>query len=43
MHMVTELDTSHSELSETIVDPYELPHNYNELIDSISSTRENDR
>ena len=42
-HMMSELDSSDDEFPETIEGPYELPKNDNEWIDSISSTRKNDR
>ena len=42
-HMMSELDSSDDEFPEIIEGPYELPKNDNEWIDSISSTRKNDR
>ena len=41
--MLTELDTSDEEIPECVDDPYDLPKNADEWIDSISSTRKNDR
>ena len=40
--MLTELDTSDEEIPECIDDPFDLPKNADEWIDSISSTRKND-
>ena len=41
--MLTELDTSDEEIPECVDDPYDLPKNTDEWIDSISSTRKNDK
>ena len=41
--MLTELDTSDEEIPECVDDPYDLPKNADEWIDSISSTRKNDK
>ena len=41
--LFTELDTSDEEIPECVDDPYGLPKNADEWIDSISSTRKNDK
>ena len=41
--MLTELDTSDEEIPECVDDPYDLPKNADEWIDSISSTRKNNK
>ena len=41
--MLTELESSDEELPECVDDPYDLPKNDDEWIDTISSTRKNDK
>ena len=41
-HMLTEFDTSDEELPDSN-DPYEVPNNDDEWIESITSTRKNDK
>ena len=41
--MLTELDTSDEKIPECVDDPYDLPKNADEWIDSISSTHKNDK
>ena len=45
MHEFTNvnLNTSDEEIPEYVDDPYDLPNNADEWIDSISSTRKNDK
>ena len=41
--MLTELESSDEELPECVDDPYDLPKNDDEWIDTISSIRKNDK
>ena len=41
--MLTELDTSDEEIPECVDDPYDLPKNDDDWIDSISSTLKNEK
>ena len=41
--MLTELESNDEELPECVDDPYDLPKNDDEWIDTISSTRKNDK
>ena len=41
--ILTELESSDKELPECVDDPYDLPKNDDEWIDTISSTRKNDK
>ena len=41
--MLTELESSDEELPECVDNPYDLPKNDDEWIDTISSTRKNDK